>query len=62
VIAALHQKAIAAVADKTLRIANSAIESDGKQTKLNSAGQHIISALPTEEGKLVEKDAALKAL
>lgn len=62
VIAALHQKAIAAVADKTLRIANSAIESDGKQTKLNSAGQHIISALPTEEGKLVEKEAALKAL
>ena len=62
IIAALHQKAVAAVSDKTIRIANSAIESDGKQTKLNSAGQHIVSVLPAEDGKMVAKDLALASL
>ena len=62
IIAALHQKAVAAVSDKTIRIANSAIESDGKQTKLNSAGQHIVSVLPVEDGKMVAKDLALASL
>ena len=62
IVSALHQKAIAAVNDKTLRIANSAVESDGKQTKLNSAGQHIISALPVKEGEYIQKENALKAL
>lgn len=61
IISALHQKAIS-TCPSNLRIANSAIEGDGKSAKLNSAGQHIISILAAKEGDKVKKDEALKAL
>lgn len=65
IIAALHQKAIGSAEKKAkdIRIANSAIESDGKTAKLNSAGQHIISVLSTnEKDGVVKKQDALVAL
>lgn len=61
IISALHQKAIASC-PSDLRIANSAIEGDGKSAKLNSAGQHIVSVLAAKEGDKVEKSKALKTL
>ena len=61
IISALHQKAIASC-PSNLRIANSAIEGDGKTAKLNSAGQHIVSVLNAEEGKNVSKKEALENL
>ena len=61
IISALHQKAIASC-PKDLRIANSAIEGDGKTAKLTSAGQHIISVLAVKEGDKVKKSAALEPL
>ncbi len=61
IISALHQKAIS-TCPSNLRIANSAIEGDGKSAKLNSAGQHIISILAAKEGDKVKKGEALKAL
>lgn len=61
IISALHQKAIASC-PPDLRIANSAIEGDGKTAKVNSAGQHIISILAVKEGDKVKKSSALEPL
>ena len=62
IISALHQKAITNVKVAEVRIANSAIEGDGKTAKLNSAGQHIISVLSKKEGEIVEKSDGIAAL
>ena len=62
IISALHQKALKETnaASKGAKITNSAIE-DGKD-KLNSAGEHIISAIPAEEGKELDKKTAIELL
>ena len=62
IISALHQKAITNVKVAEVRIANSAIEGDGKTAKLNSAGQHIISILSKKEGEIVKKSDGITAL
>ena len=62
IISALHQKAITDVKVAEVRIANSAIEGDGKTAKLNSAGQHIISVLSKKEGEIVKKSDGIAAL
>lgn len=59
IIAALHQTALAHsnAASKNATIANSALEGDGKDAKLASAGEHIISVIPNEGGVLQKVDA-----
>ena len=59
IIAALHQTALAHsnAASKNATITNSALEGDGKDAKLASAGEHIISVIPNEGGVLQKADA-----
>lgn len=59
IIAALHQTALAHsnAASKNATITNSALEGDGKDAKLASAGEHIISVIPNEGGVLQKTDA-----
>ena len=62
IISALHQKALKETnaASKGAKITNSAIEDD--KGKLNSAGEHIISVIPAEEGKELDKKTAIELL
>lgn len=69
IIIALHQNAIDKCKGKLgdqFRIRNSAISDDGDKTKIESAGEHIISVIPTEAAakkkEKVIKKAALDAL
>ena len=60
IIAALHQKALAEATKKVTncRIANSAIEDDGKTAKLKSAGEHIVTVFSKDkDGKILKADA-----
>lgn len=59
IITALHQTALAHsnAASKNATITNSALEGDGKDAKLASAGEHIISVIPNEGGVLQKADA-----
>lgn len=59
IIAALHQTALAHsnAASKNATITNSALEGDGKDAKLASAGEHIISVIPNDGGVLQKADA-----
>lgn len=64
IIAALHQKALAEATKKVTncRIANSAIEDDGKTAKLKSAGEHIITVFSKDKDEKILKTDALIAL
>ena len=64
IIAALHQKALGKAVKKVAdcRVANSALEDDGKTAKLKSSGQHIISILAKDESSKILKSQAIIAL
>lgn len=66
IMSALHQKALAEadkVAAGKVRIVNSAIDAEGKGKKeLNSAGEHIISVIPTKKEEPVEKAFAITVI
>lgn len=64
IIAALHQKALGKAVEKVAdcRVANSALEDDGKTAKLKSSGQHIISILAKDESSKILKSQAIIAL
>lgn len=64
IIAALHQNAMknANPASKGMVLTNTALEGDGKDAKLGSAGEHIISVRPDKDGGIVQKADAIKVL
>ena len=64
IVSALHQTAISKsdAKSKSARITNSAIEEKDGKSKINSAGEHIISVLPIDESKPVEKKIAIELL
>ena len=64
IIAALHQNALAHsdATSKGARLTNSAIEDDGGKAKITSAGEHIISVIPIDEKKPIDKKVAIEIL
>lgn len=64
IIAALHQTALAHsnAASKKATITNSALDGDGKDAKLVSAGEHIISVVPDAAGGIIQKTDAIALL
>lgn len=64
IVAALHENAIAKsdAKSKGVKVVNSAIDNESGKASLKSAGEHIISVLPLEDGKDVEKAVAVEVI
>lgn len=64
IVAALHENAIAKsdAKSKGVKVINSAIDNESGKASLKSAGEHIISVLPLEAGKDVEKAVAVEVI
>lgn len=64
IVAALHENAIAKsdAKSKGVKVVNSAIDNESGKASLKSAGEHIISVLPLEAGKDVEKAVAVEVI
>ena len=64
IVSALHQTAISKsdAKSKGARITNSAIEEKDGKGKIKSAGEHIVSVLPIDEKKPIEKKVAVELL
>lgn len=64
IVAALHENAIAKsdAKSKGVKVVNSAIDNESGKASLKSAGEHIISVLPLEAGKDVDKAVAVEVI
>lgn len=64
IVAALHENAITKsdAKSKGVKVVNSAIDNKSGKASLKSAGEHIISVLPLEAGKDVEKAVAVEVI
>ena len=64
IIAALHQNALdkCGAESKNIKILNSAIDDKDGKASINSAGEHIVSAIPLKEGEKIQKKDAVEVL
>lgn len=64
IIAALHQNALdkCGAESKNIKVLNSAIDDKDGKASINSAGEHIVSAIPLKEGEKIQKKDAVEVL